>query len=141
MTARENETLTRRYTENIWGKGKVEEVDEIFASDYVDHFPFPGVTPDREGLKKSVRDFHSAVPDVKVKVEDVINEEDKVVARWTASGTHKGEIMGIPATNKKFEMSGITICRISKGKIVEEWSQADYAGFMQQIGVEPQQGR
>jgi steroid delta-isomerase-like uncharacterized protein len=141
MTAKENETLTRRYTEDVWGKGKVEDVDKIFASDYVDHFPFPGTAPDREGLKKSVRNFHSAVPDVRVKVEDVINEEDKVVARWTASGTHKGEIMGIPPTNKKFEMSGITICRIAKGKIVEEWSQADYAGFMQQIGVAPQPGK
>jgi steroid delta-isomerase-like uncharacterized protein len=141
MSTKENEALTRRYTDEIWGKGDLKAIDEVFAPDYVDHFPFPGFTPDREGLKKSISTFRSAVPDMRTRVEDVITEGDKVVARWSSTGTHKGELMGIPPTNKKVTMSGITICRIAKGKIVEEWSQADFAGMMQQLGVGPQPGK
>jgi steroid delta-isomerase-like uncharacterized protein len=141
MSREENEKLTRRYTEEIWGEGNLEAVDEVFAPEYVDHFPFPGYTPDRNGLKKSISEFRAAIPDLQTRTEDVITEGDKVVARWSSSGTQKGELMGIPPTNKKVTMSGITICRISKGKIVEEWSQADFAGMMQQLGVGPQPGQ
>jgi steroid delta-isomerase-like uncharacterized protein len=141
MSREENEKLGRRYTEEIWGEGNLEAIDEVFAPDYVDHFPFPGYTPDRDGLKKSISSFRSALPDLQTNIEDLITEGDKVVARWSSSGTQKGELMGIPPTNKKVTMSGITICRISKGKIVEEWSQADFAGMMQQLGVDPQPGQ
>jgi steroid delta-isomerase-like uncharacterized protein len=141
MSKEENERITRLYTEEIWGKGNLEAINEVFATNYIDRIPFPGYSPDRDGLKKSISEFRSAVPDLQVKVEDLITEGDKVVARWTSSGTQKGELMGIPPTNKKVSMVGITICRIENGKIVEEWSQADFAGLMQQLGAGAQSGK
>jgi predicted ester cyclase len=78
-----------------------------------------------------------AFPDVRVSVEDQIAEGDMVVTRWTATGTHTGELMGIPPTGRRIEISGITINRFSGGRIAEDWYQSDDLGMMQQLGVIP----
>ena len=78
-----------------------------------------------------------AFPDARVTVEDQVAEGDKVVSRWTATGTHTGDLMGIPPTERRIEISGITINRFSGGKIAEDWYQSDDLGMMQQLGVIP----
>ena len=78
-----------------------------------------------------------AFPDLRVKVEDLIAEGDKIVGRVTLTGTHQGELMGIPATGKKVSFSEILIVRISNGKAVEQWEVADTMSRMQQLGVIP----
>ncbi len=140
MTAEENKVIARRYSEEIWGKGNMDAIDELVAPDYVDHIPFPETAPNREGLKQSVGMFRSAFPDLSVTVEEIVAEGDKVVSRWTTKGTHKGELMGIPPTGKHASMNGITVNRIANGKIVEEWTLADMASLMQQLGVTPPPG-
>ncbi len=81
--------------------------------------------------------YLSAFPDMRVTVEDVIAEADKVVTRWTIRGTHRGELMGIAPTDEQVEIEGITIQRIEGGKIAEEWERYDNLGTMQQIGAIP----
>ena len=75
--------------------------------------------------------------DIRVAVEDQVAERDKVVSRWTATGTHTGDLMGIPPTGRRVDISGVTINRFSGGKIVEDWYQSDDLGMMQQLGVVP----
>jgi predicted ester cyclase len=82
----------------------------------------------------------TAFPDLKVTSEFELADGDKVVMRWTAAGTHNGELMGIPPTGKRVQMTGISISRVAGGKIVEEWNETDQMNLMQQLGVVPAPG-
>lgn len=93
------------------------------------------MTPDPEGYKQFVTISRSALPDFHTTVEDIIAEGDKVVQRFTARDTHKGEFMGIPPTGKQVTMTGIAIDRIAGSKIVENWANMDMLGMMVQLGV------
>ena len=77
--------------------------------------------------------LRNAFPDIKYTVEDMFGEGNKLVARWSARGTHKGDFMGIPPTGKQVYFTGIEIIRIEDGKAVEEWEELDRAGLMQQL--------
>jgi predicted ester cyclase len=140
MSVEENKTIARRITEEIWGKGNLALIDELFAPNYVDHNPMPGLAPNREGLKQSVTMMQAAFPDMRTQVDDLIAEENKVVSRISGHGTQKGEIMGIPPTGKEVAFTGIQICHIVDGKVVEDWSEIDFMGMMVQLGVVPPPG-
>lgn len=136
--AQDPKAIARRINEDVWSKGKVEVIDELFAPDLTDHMP-PGYEEfaGREGMKNLVRMFDAAFPDMQATTEDVIVERDKVVNRWSWRGTHQGDFMGTPATGKQATMTGIEIFRLADGKIVERWVEADMLGFMQQLGAIP----
>jgi steroid delta-isomerase-like uncharacterized protein len=136
----ENKALARRQVEEVFNKHNPDAVDEFFAPDCVSHNTPPGMPNDREGLKALVAMYVGAFPDLKVTSDFQLAEGDKVVMRWTARGTHSGELMGIPATGKRIEITGIGIQRIAGGKIVEEWNESDQMGMMQQLGVVPAPG-
>jgi steroid delta-isomerase-like uncharacterized protein len=131
----ENKAVVRGYLEQIWNKGRFDRFEEFMGKDLVPHGA-AGVT-DVENAKQSAAGFRSAFPDVQVSLEDEIAEGDKVVARFTISGTHQGDLPGLPATGKKAVWSGITIFRVVGGKIVEFWLQGDNLGMMQQLGAIP----
>ena len=135
-----NKALARRFFEEAASQQKVELIDEIFASDYVLHDPANPMVQDLESFKGFLMGHYAAFPDAKWTVEEVIAEGDRVVVRWTFSGTHQGELLGIPPTGKQVSMSGISIYRIADGKIAEEWAVSDVMGFMQQLGVIPPPG-
>lgn len=135
-TASENgRTIARRFTEDIWDKRQLDVTEEIMASDFVDHDPVSGQKAGRDGYKEMVGLFLAAFPDLRVKNEDVIVEGDKVVLRWTAHGTHNGQLMNIPATGKQVTLKGIDIVRIENGRIVERWGEFDALGMLSQLGV------
>jgi steroid delta-isomerase-like uncharacterized protein len=139
MTTEQNKALDRRIFEAVSNKN-LDALDELMAPDMVDHELPPGLPAGRDGTKAFLGMFISAFPDIKVTIEDQIAEGDKVVTRWTATGTHTGELMGIPATGKQVTMKGIDITRFSGGKNVEDWGQFDQMGLMQQLGVIPAPG-
>ena len=97
----------------------------------------PGLPPTYEGWKQAHAMFLQAFPDQQVTIEDEVAEDDTVVTRWTFSGTHRGALMGIPATGKQVAIKGISIDRIDGGKVVEHLAQIDMVGLMQQLGVIP----
>ena len=108
----------------------------MLAPGFVDHEELPpGIPPGREGVKQLTNMFRSAFPDFKATIDDMIGEGDKVVARQTWSGTHKGEFMGVPPTGKKVSFGVIDIVRIAGGKVVEHWGQMDGMGMMKQLGA------
>ncbi|MEE8472851.1 MAG: ester cyclase [Dehalococcoidia bacterium] len=141
MSVEENKTIERRFMEEVWTKGNLAAVDELVATNYVDHTPMPDVSPDLQGVKQFATVVRAAFPDWNPTIEDIIAEGDKVVVRFTGRGTHKGEFMGIPPTGKQLTMMAIAIHRIAGGKIVENWLQADMLGMMQQLGVVPTPGQ
>lgn len=136
-----NKALIRMLSDRFWNKRDATVFDEVFAKDFVDHNPPPGSDGSREGFKQVALALQAAFPDGKTTIEDMVAEGDKVVWRWSQLATHKGPIMGVPATGKRVKIEGITIDRISGGKIVERWSRIDSLGFMQQLGMIPTPGQ
>jgi steroid delta-isomerase-like uncharacterized protein len=118
--------------------GNLDLADELYAPDYVLHDPsLPEALHGPECIKRYAAMTLGAFPDARVTVEDQVAEGDKVVSRWTATGTHTGDLMGIPPTERRIEISGITINRFSGGKIAEDWYQSEDLGMMQQLDVIP----
>jgi steroid delta-isomerase-like uncharacterized protein len=134
----ENKELVRRYYEAIDDRGDPSLIEEFVSPDYVDHTPAPGCGADREGLKQAFQHFLDAAPDGRHTVEDLFGEGDKVVARVRGYGTQTGELFGIPATGRYFEIEGIAIRRVEDGRIVEHWQVVDMASAFQQLGILPQ---
>jgi steroid delta-isomerase-like uncharacterized protein len=142
MSSEDNKALIRRFIEavdandsNDWSL-----IHEFVAEDFVAHNPpAPGVGLDREGLKQAAEIFRVATPGTH-EVAMQVAEDDLVVSRIIGRGTHAGELMGIPATNRQVETDGIVIHRVRDGKIVEYWSVVDVATILQQVGVLPGPG-
>ncbi|MBD0288773.1 MAG: ester cyclase [Flavisolibacter sp.] len=131
--------IATQFTEELWDKGNAAIADKIFQSDFIDHDPVQGQGPGLEGYIQMLDAFKSAFPDLRVRNEDIIEDEqqNKVVVRWTAQGTHTGTLMQIPATNKRVSLKGIDILRVENGKIAERWGEFDAVGMLAQLGVLP----
>ena len=129
--------IARRFTEDGWDKRDARALGEMLSNHFVDHDPVPGQSPGGDGYAQMAAAFFGAFPDLRVQNHDVIVEGDKAVARWTANGTHRGELMGIPATGKRVSLKGLDILRVANGKIVERWGEFDALGMMQQLGAIP----
>ena len=141
MSVKENKALALRGIEEVWNQGKLDVVDELYAPDYVYHDPGnPQGWHGQEGIRQAVSTYRAAYPDLHFAVEDVVAEGDRVVLRWTGTGTHQGNLMGIPPTGKHVTTPGMNLIRYEAGKAVEEWSGWDTLGMMQQIGVIPPMG-
>ena len=139
MLTETNKTVSRRFLEEVFGKGKLNVLDEIIAKDHVNSGPgtIPGLPNGPEGSKQFVTAYRNAFPDLHLTIDEQIAEGDKVVTRWTGHGTHQGELAGLPATGKSSTVTGISIDRIVNGKIAESWGIFDEFGLMQQLGVIP----
>lgn len=140
MASEQNKELYRRLIEECFAGGNLDIADEIIAPGAVDHQAPPGVAQGAEGFKQVISMFRSGFPDLQVTVDQMIAEGDTVAARFTMSGTHQGEFMGIPPTGKRMEITGIDVVRIENGKMVEHWGNSDDLGMMQQLGVIPMPG-
>lgn len=134
----DNKAAARAFFD-AWNTGDLDTLDELVAADAVDHDPYnPFASEGLEGLKKTIAMYREAFPDINMSVEDQIAEGDKVVTRWSATGTHQGEIMGFAATHNSNTTTGIGIDRFEDGKVVEAWNNWDTLGMMQSIGAVPE---
>jgi steroid delta-isomerase-like uncharacterized protein len=137
MSEAENKTIARRFNEEVWGRGDQAVLEELLDPDFVDHDALPGQAPGREGHKQILIAFHSAFPDLNVTTDEILAEGEKVVSRWTARGTHQGELLGIAPTGNGVTIKGIDVLRVAEGRIVERWAQFNSLEMMQQLGVVP----
>jgi steroid delta-isomerase-like uncharacterized protein len=103
----------------------------------VSHDPNMGDVHGLDGIRDYLSGYIEAFPDLRMTVEDQVAEGDRVVSRWRAEGTHRGELMGIPPSENRISVEGITIDRFEDGKIVEAWDNADMLGMLQQLGAMP----
>ncbi len=132
----QNKSLIRRFCEEVWNKGNLNVMQEIFAPDYVRHDLRPGnPPPGPEGQQRIAADFRAAFPDLRMSIDLMVAEEDMVVVRWTTEGTHSGPWGGVLPTGKHARFSGVNIFRIQDGKVVELWNHRDDLGLMQQVGA------
>ena len=132
----ESKNLVRRMYEEVWNEGRLEVIDEICAPGYVGVGPY-GDEPGPEAVKRGVTSRRTAFPDIHVTIEDMVAEADKVVARLTFRGTHRGEFQGISPTDKEVIWTGIWIYRVANGKFVERWHNYDLLGLLRQLGAIP----
>ncbi len=107
--------------------------DRLYAPDVVDHNPLPGQGPGLDGIKQLVAVYHAVFPDLSVSTDDVVASGDRVAVRWTATGTHQGDQLGVPATGKQVRLTGIDILRIEDGRVIERWGETNGLEMMQQI--------
>ncbi|MGA7668817.1 MAG: ester cyclase [Nitrolancea sp.] len=134
----QNKALIRRGVDQIWNKGHFAVADELVADDFVVHATtLTGEIAGREGITQYFGALRAAFPDLTFTIEDHIAEGNRVVTRWTARGTHRGEFQGMPATGKSVCVSGIDVDRIADGKIAECWMNLDELGLLHQLGAIP----
>ena len=131
MSLEKNKALARRYQEEVWGKGKLDLLDELLAVYFVDHSLPVGMDPSFAGAKRAVKGAHDAFPDGHWTVEDLIAEGEKVVIRWKMQATHEHQFRGIAPGGKPVTVTGITILRITNGKIAERWVNWDSLALRQ----------
>ncbi len=135
----QNKTVVRRLFDELWNKGNLLVADELIAPIYVHHddsTPDLGKGPESE--KKRVNLYRTAFHDFRLSIEDLLADGETVVARWSCRGVHKGELNGIAPTGKQFAITGVTICRLANGKIVEGFVNWDALGLMRQLGAVPE---
>jgi steroid delta-isomerase-like uncharacterized protein len=133
----ENNKQTVRRVYDLVNAGNVEEIQDLVAVDYDEHDPLPGQGEGRDG----VLDRFSMLTDAlapQFTIEDVIAEGDRVVVRWTNSGTHVGEFAGIPPTGRAFSIAGIDIYRVVDGRLSEHWHVVDQLAMLGQLGLLPE---
>lgn len=139
MSTATNKELARQYIEELWNNGRLELASTLLAPGYAVHDPgTPGRQGGIEGEKEAVSLYRSAFPDLHFTIEDLIAEGDRVVVRWSARGTHLGDLMGMPPTGRQGSPTGMSILHCVDGKIHEHWHNWDTLGLMQQLGVIPQ---
>jgi steroid delta-isomerase-like uncharacterized protein len=137
MSVEENVVLMRRWFKEVWNEGWVQTIYDLLAENSI------AVGQDQPGITiRGPREFEAfyqrirgAFPDITTTIEDNFGADDKLVVRWSAEMTHKGDQLGIPATNKKVRITGLTIVQIEKGKIIRGWDNWDQLALMQQLGA------
>jgi predicted ester cyclase len=131
----ETQKMIERIPLEILNNSKFELIDELYATNYVEHTPAPGVAPTREGFKQTAIALKTAFPDLRYTIEDVIESGDKIVHRLTASGTMKADFLGMPATGKHATWTEIHIGRVVNGRLTDHWGVIDQLSMLVQLGV------
>ena len=133
----DNEALARRWFEEVWNKGRVEAIDEMFAEDGVAHGLSDAGASLRgpAGFRPFFHSFRGAFPDTEIVVEDVIAEGDKLAARCSVRARHQGDTLGFRATGRPIEITGMVFIRARDGKIAEAWNNFDFMTLFQQLGA------
>ena len=137
MSVEENVALMRRWFKEVWNEGKTQTIHELLSPDAIGN----GQLEDGSQIRGPaeflplVERIRGAFPDINMVVEDAFGAEDKVVLRWSATMTHHGDHLGMPASGKRVRMTGITIARIRDKQIVEGWDNWDQLAMLKQIGA------
>jgi len=135
-----NKEILRRTLDDFWNQGDVGIIDELYAIDYLGHDPSGLHGATLEEFRQSASGLFTAFPDFHLVLNDEVIDGDKIAKRWTVTGTHKGQFMGIPPTGNHIAITGISFYRIADGKVVETWWSSDALGMLGQLGVIPPPG-
>jgi steroid delta-isomerase-like uncharacterized protein len=135
MSGSENKERFRQFFEEVVNQKNIDAFDDHIAENFVEHEDTAPLAPNRDGVRQMFASLHESFPDLKVTIDDMASDDDKVWARCTWKGTHKGEFQGIAATGKPVSFSFIDVVRYSEGKAVEHWGVSDTFALMTQLGV------
>jgi len=131
----QNKAAVRDFIDRLFTKGDLTAVDDYLSEDFVNHDQHLGAPGDREGFRQMAAMCRAACPDWHSDLHELIADGDTVAERFTASGTHQGEMMGVAGTGRTLTLPGINIFRIVDGRIVERWGRLDELGLLRQLGV------
>jgi steroid delta-isomerase-like uncharacterized protein len=137
-TMAEGAGLIQEFYDEMLAKGNLDKLDDFVTDDVVDHEAIPGQPDGKEGVRFFVNLMRSAFSEIKATSDQAIESGDMACARTTITGKHTGEFMGVPASDKTFEIESIDIIRIEDGKCAEHWGVTDNMALMQQIGAIPE---
>lgn len=126
------QALVEKYVRTWDSHSEAGLVDEVMAPDVVDHQPV-GAADGVEGVKRDIATYHAAFPDLTLTCEDYVLGEDRVAVRWSATGTHEGNGLGMPPTHRRVQLHGIDILRVENGRVAERWGQFNGLEMMQQL--------
>lgn len=129
----QNKALARRFYDDVVNGGQFDLIDELIGPDFVEHEAFPGLSADREGVRKFFEMCRTAFDNFRMDIQDIIAENDKVVIRLTMSGTQRAEFAGVQSRGNSFTVPVIDIVRVANGKVVEHWGATDGASMMEQL--------
>jgi steroid delta-isomerase-like uncharacterized protein len=130
--------IARYFLGEAFSTGNLAPADEWIAANWVNHDPgTPALPAGPEGFKQLVGAYRTAFPDLTITVDELIAEGDKVVGRWTATGTNTGSLMGMPPTGKHATITGISILAFAGSQVTEQRTNWDTMGMLQQLGVIP----
>jgi predicted ester cyclase len=132
--SQQNEAVVRRLIEEGWNRGTLAAVDDCLAAGYTQEGPLETVRGPK-GEKEMITKYRNAFPDCKVQIDEMFSAGDRVVVRFTYSGTHRGNFEGIAPTGRPVQGKGIDVMHMLDGRIVAAFSQWDALGLMQQLGV------
>ena len=135
-----NKKVVTEFIDALFSRGDLSAVEAYLSEDFVNHYPPFGANADREGMRSAGAMFRAAFPDWHSELHLLIAEGDLVAEHFTASGTHRGEVMGVAPTGRTMSLRGINIFRVRDGRISERWGRLDDLGFLQQLGVLPPLG-
>jgi steroid delta-isomerase-like uncharacterized protein len=135
MANQKNTTIVRTLFDEVFSKGNMNKLDELFQKEVKFHdVAFSEEIRGLKGIKEAEQMYKTAFPGKKVTIEDMLTADDKVIVRWKCTGTHKGELNGTAPTNRSINITGISIYRLANDKIVEVWQSWDRLGLYEQIG-------
>jgi steroid delta-isomerase-like uncharacterized protein len=137
ITSENNKAVIRKFLEEVINQNRMDRATDLVGEDFVELDPLPGQRQGREGLKEVLGMMRAAFPDIHWAVEEMVAEGDKVVTRFTWTGTHRGSFMGIPATGKSVSVKGVVIDQLEGGKMSNSRILMDSLGMLQQLGVVP----
>jgi steroid delta-isomerase-like uncharacterized protein len=133
-----NKHLVEAFIQDLFTKGDLEAVNRYLSDDFVNHDPpFPGAPGGADGFRQAGELMRRACPDWHSDVDQLVAEADTVVEVFTASGTHHGELMGVPGTGKPITLRGINVFRIDGDRVAERWGSLDHLGLLEQLGLAP----
>ena len=135
-TPEENKAMLQRFYDEGWNANNLDVYEETVAEDFHEWPGVPGLEG-REGFRQLNIMFRAAMPDIWVTVDRLAAEGDRVACRWTSTGTHQGELFGIPPTGAKVNVTATVLYRVEDGKLKEGWINRDDVGLMRQLGVIP----
>ena len=131
--AKEANIATQKKLGEAITNGNFDEFDEIFAPSVIDHDPAPNQESGPDGFKNMFRSMKDAFPDLAIKAEQMVVDDDNVCVAYTMTGTHKGEFQGVAPTGKAINARGVQIARFENGMIVERWGSSDELGIVKQL--------
>ena len=131
-----NKAVVQRFTEEIWSQGNIAVIDEILSPEWVMHTPL-GERRGLDAMRREVIETRAAFSDLRLTIDDMIGEGDRVAVRANNTATHKGAFMGVQPTGKKLTVKEAAVFRLAGGRIVEGWNYWDLGGFMRQLGIVP----
>lgn len=128
--------LTRHWFEQVWNRGNEAVIDELLAPNGIIH----GLGDDKDlrgpaDFRVFYRQFRSGLTDIHIMVDDVLVEGDRTAGRFTVTAVHSGDGLGVPATGRRINVTGMCFTHWHNGQLIEGWNEFDQAGLLKQIGA------